>query len=471
MCQYVTVAPSSSNQKAAFKRLVENECVALGWLSDSNLTGKTLSEVYALIDEQIAEEVRLNDKKEQETVSAKRNQDKVKRYFSRFLAIQPGMIVVVPNVNYGLHGVGRVTSGYQFQKNKHDSTGDGSDNYSHYFSVEWLSIPSNMLTKEALMLPGEKIWPPRGTCSAIQEGAWLSRLLEKVEGSSPQQPPMVLLAEHEDEVIVEETTVEPKPYTGDKFHIDEKGHFIGDDGFMVPRSFDEFYTLYPDYVRRWVQKRIHHNTVTADVEDWEADLLMHLRYLPESSKFRKPGNHRWHPEGCEDVIQVFDPILQYGASARRFFNYMKNCLSNRYSTINSKRIKNPICTMGNYTLGSPVEEYSEVVDDEFVHHHAAQPFKPISQDVKIFLDEYRAFVAASDEELLVVLEAIANTGSYREAMDDLNMSEQEFTRCRNRLRVLKECFINGQSVPKQRKPYKKREGSPALTLVASIAVA
>lgn len=468
MTQFVAIAPAQSNQKVAFQKFYQGRYAAIGWLPDDDLTGKTLSEVYAIIECQIGEEAVFDDKGKPvfedgkpKIISAEKNQAKVKRNFTSFLSLKPGMLVVVPNVNYGLHGIGRIVSGYQYQKGKHDL---GKESYNHFCEVEWYTLSSEMLTSDALLFkdankkPLEKSWPPRGfACSSVQEADWLTRLLDKLENSTPTTVTVVMV-DDDNHVVEEQVEVVEKPYTGDSFSQDEEGRFIGDDEFVVPKDFNEFYTLWPDYTRRWVMKRTHKVVVDPDVEDWEADLLMHLRYLPEKSKFRKPGVHRWHPEGCEDVIQVFDPILQYGASARRFFNYMKNCLSNRYSTINSKRLKNPICALGNYALGSPMDEtYSEVVDDEYIHRHCIVTQSQTSQDTKIFLEEYKDFVASVDESLVPVLDALATTASYREASEDLHMNEAEFTRCRNRLRVLKDCFLKGQAVPKQRKPYKKRE--------------
>jgi hypothetical protein len=65
-------------------------------------------------------------------------------------------------------------------------------------------------------------------------------------------------------------------------------------------------------------------------------------------------------------------------------------------------------------------------------------------------------VNKTDPELLEVMAAIASAGNYREAMEDMSMTEQEFNRARNRMRVLKDCFLKGSTVPKQRKPYRKR---------------
>ena len=474
MTQFVAIAPSEGDQKTAFKRFYDGGYAAMGWLSDTDLTGKSLSEVNAIIEQQIHEEQKINDKGEKITISAEKNQSIVKRNFLNFLSLKIGTLVVVPNINYGIHGVGRVTSGYKYQQNKHDSTGRGDDSYSHYVDVEWFSITPAELTRDALLLKdasggwAEASWPTRGfACSSVREAEWLDRLLLKLEGPSTQVmvEDVTPLTDEEDEDEEEEPEeiAQDRPYTGDPFTINEDGHFVGDDGFVVPRDFNEFMILNPKYVQRWVQKRIGHPVVDADVEDWESDLLMHLRYLPAKSKSRLPGANKSRPNiVCEDVIQTFDPILQYGASARRFYSYMKKCLSRRFSTIMSKRIKNPVTLPNNLIMGNPSEDHSEVVDDEYVHNHVVSHVKPtvISQDVKIYLDQFRHFVLDSDPDGQVLLEwmdVFSTTGSHKEAMQDLGMTEQEFTRCRNRLRVLRECFVSGELVPKQRKPYKRRE--------------
>src|SRR5467141_2386227 len=61
------------------------------------------------------------------------------------------------------------------------------------------------------------------------------------------------------------------------------GRYIGHDGFVVPRNFDEF----PEYVRNWFKRHADRATPKEDVEDWTQDLLIHLRYLPTASKHRE----------------------------------------------------------------------------------------------------------------------------------------------------------------------------------------
>jgi hypothetical protein len=258
-----------------------------------------------------------------------------------------------------------------------------------------------------------------------------------------------------------EVPVEEVAYTGDAFTIDATGHFIGDDGFRVPRDFAEFCEWNPKYIENWVKRRLSRGAVDMDVEDWTQDLSIHMHWLPATSKHRLPGANG-RVDGCKDVVETFNPIRQYGASERRFRHYINNCLANRFSTIQSKRQKNPICRMGNLSLASAMDpENYEVVDDEYVHGHSEiltrQSRSRLRQEEQaVFLSEFKTFVMEEDPDMLRVAHAIESTGTFGEAMRDLGMSEQEFSRARNRLKQLAACFQEDQVVPKQRKPYKKR---------------
>lgn len=53
------------------------------------------------------------------------------------------------------------------------------------------------------------------------------------------------------------------------------GHFVGADGFVVPKNFDEFNVRYLQYIRLWVRKHAEKSAQPEDVEDWTQDLLIH----------------------------------------------------------------------------------------------------------------------------------------------------------------------------------------------------
>ena len=70
------------------------------------------------------------------------------------------------------------------------------------------------------------------------------------------------------------------------------------------------------------------------IDDWTQDLCLHMSSLPATSKYRKAGKR--------DVIETFDPFRHFGANLPRFLNYVNRCLANRFRTIHSNRMKNPV---------------------------------------------------------------------------------------------------------------------------------
>jgi len=139
---------------------------------------------------------------------------------------------------------------------------------------------------------------------------------------------------------------------------------VGEDGFVVPKDFGEFYERYPLRVRRWVTKRLDRRFGPDVILDLEQDLLLYLCALPPDSRFRKKGANG-RPDGCKDVIQCFDPVRHYGATAGRFHNFINVCLANRLSTILARQRHNPICDPRNLSIANLQENEGgpELVDE------------------------------------------------------------------------------------------------------------
>jgi hypothetical protein len=471
MPQFVTVSPASTNKQKAFDLCVSGKYIPFGWLKGIDLSGKTKEEISKIVNDFLDSDktyLALMQSRHPEWSSEKLKKQfelekkNVLRETLSFLSLRIGDIVIVPKVNYGLFGIGRIISEYKFQVGKHDSTGDGSDNYDHYYEVDW--IETSYIKKSDILLPGEPIWQPYGACGKVwsELPKWLERYINK----KLEQPEEVAILEVETSIDEDTLTEEVEPvgeYKGDPFTINTEGNYVGDDGFVVPKNFNEFYSRYPLYVRSWVQKHLYKRfIIDADVEDQEADLLMHLHYLPEKSKARLPGTNG-KPEGCADVIEYFSPTKQYGASAKRFFNYLNLCLTNRFITMKTKRDKNPIQRTGNYALGAPVApDSNEMIDDEFIHSHSsvlsqANNKENNLRDMRIYLGEFKAFVEKYDPELLHFMEVLGQSKTKVETREELGMDESSFNRAMGRVLKLKDSFINGTSVPKQRKKYKQRQ--------------
>jgi len=217
------------------------------------------------------------------------------------------------------------------------------------------------------------------------------------------------------------------------------GRNVGHDGFVVPKNFDEFHERFPQYVRNWVSRRVNRSAPREDVEDWAQDLLIHLRYLPATSKHRKAGK--------QDVVQTFDPQKHGGANAARFFNYINLCLGNKLRSIHSKRMKNPICRAGNLSLGGYFDENdSGQVDDEFCHAHSAYLRRRCQHqerqgEASHTLTEFVEFLRREDAGVLPVMGAIAATTTPAAAAELLGIAKPEFRGLQRRLRELGQFFL------------------------------
>jgi hypothetical protein len=248
-------------------------------------------------------------------------------------------------------------------------------------------------------------------------------------------------------------SVEKKTYKPDPFTITD-GRYTGSDGFVVPRDFEEFFERFPDYVRKWVGKHADKSAPREDLEDRTQDLLIHLLNLPQTSKYREAGK--------KDVVETFDPLKHYGANEARFRNYVNLCLANKLKTFHAKNLKDALCRPGNLPLGAQMEgEDLRTVDDEYCQSHSAYLQWAANASEKqawdrTFLEEFADFVRREDPKVLSTIEAIFMTGTQADAADWLGITEKEFGRTRNRLSQLAKCFLSGEPVPRQRRPYKKR---------------
>jgi hypothetical protein len=255
---------------------------------------------------------------------------------------------------------------------------------------------------------------------------------------------------------VEKRTFKPDPFTI------KDGRSVGSDGFVVPKDFAEFHERFPDYVHRWVSKHAATSASQGDIEDWTQDLLIHLSRLPLTSKYREAGK--------EDIVATFDPLRHYGANEARFRSYINLCLANKFRTMHSKRMKDALCRPGNLSLGGEKADEDLCSVDELCHKHsahlrAAQKACQKQSHDRAFLQEFLNFVRREDAKALPTIEALMTTGTRGEAAYWLGIAELEFDRMQTRVRHLARCFVSGEPVPKQRRPYKKRSESSACELV------
>lgn len=104
------------------------------------------------------------------------------------MELKEGDYVGVNNVNFGLFGVGKITSGYKFKKGIHNTgSEDTNEFYSHYRTVDW--VVKDYYSKEELIGEGDTLWQPFGTIGTLFEELppYIKRLLgEPVQKSTPK---------------------------------------------------------------------------------------------------------------------------------------------------------------------------------------------------------------------------------------------------------------------------------------------
>ncbi len=167
MAKFLTISPTHvpGKKEFAWKQFRDGNYVAIGWLEDTDLTGKTLSQIISLIKEQ-------KYSNESSAIDA----------FTKFLALDNGDYVAVNNTASGLFGIGRITSGYGFEKTKHNTGYEGEYSeeesfYPHYRMVHWEY--ASYVRREDLVGEGEKAWNPYGTVGRLDSEVpvYIRRLL------------------------------------------------------------------------------------------------------------------------------------------------------------------------------------------------------------------------------------------------------------------------------------------------------
>jgi hypothetical protein len=266
--------------------------------------------------------------------------------------------------------------------------------------------------------------------------------------------------------IPEATLAVADGYKGDQFYIAADGHFIGDDGFVVPQDFTEFTQRFPKYIDSWVRRRLGGQGIEEDIEDWRQELIIHLKYLPPTSKHRGLGK--------EDVVQTFNPFAQYGASERRWRHYINNCLANKFNTIHGKKIKNPVCRPGNLTVASMTSpDHTGEVSDEYVYSKSEYLSNATDREEKnkndmSFAKRFFDYVQVVEPEVFPILEAVYIAGSSTDTVKEfcktcsrlattkeraeglhtdheIGLSQKEFNRARNRLKALGVAFLKNDN--------------------------
>lgn len=175
MPKFVTISPTHipGKKKHAWNKFKSGGYIAIGWLQDEDVSGKSIDEIAELI-----------------RGAGHANEASAIHAFEVFLSLKPGDYVAVNNTNHGLFGVGRVKSGYRFEGCKHNTGAEDTDQfYSHLIDVEW--IDTKYVPRRAILEEGETGWQPYGAVGALRRGLpmYIRRLLDLNGDDTPPEPP------------------------------------------------------------------------------------------------------------------------------------------------------------------------------------------------------------------------------------------------------------------------------------------
>jgi hypothetical protein len=161
-------------------------------------------------------------------------------------------------------------------------------------------------------------------------------------------------------------------------------------------------------------------------------------------------------------VQTFDPARQHGANQARFLNYINLCLANKFRSMRSKRMKDALCRSTVLSLRAQTEEEDlGSVGDEYCHSHserlreAAKLTEKQTHD-RTRVQQFENFIWRKAPKLLPVIRAIKATRNDNDAAALLGVTISKFRRMDSRLVRLGHCFLTGEPLPKQRKPYRRR---------------
>jgi hypothetical protein len=148
-------------------------------------------------------------------------------------------------------------------------------------------------------------------------------------------------------------------------------------------------------------------------------------------------------------------------SGCRFFNFLNICLHNRSLTILERMRKNPACRKDNLSVAASSDLESSTVDDEYIHSHSESVQRKSAQESssvekRLLAKRFIEFVLVNEPRLYGTVFAIADARTLREAQETLRVDEATMIRDHRRIIQLKDAFLDGGPIPKQRRPYRKR---------------
>ena len=121
--------------------------------------------------------------------------------------------------------------------------------------------------------------------------------------------------------------------------------------------------------------------------------------------------------------------------------------------------KNPVCRKDNLPFGAKSDSEGVLtVDDEYIHDHSEMLQRKSAKqsstvEMRVLVKRFMEHVLEQEPRPYDTVLAISESGTLRETRESLQVDEATFNRDRRRILQLKDAFMEGGPIPKQRKPY------------------
>ena len=289
MPKFMTISPTHvpGKKEYAWNKFRDGNYVAIGWLHEYDLTGKSLDEVITLIREQ-------NYDNEASGIDA----------FTKFLALDIGDYVAVNNTNDGLFGIGVISSGYKYERYKHDTgSEDREDFYPHFREVEWKYI--NYVRRRDIMSSQETGWKPFGTVGNLEKE--IPPYIQRLLGVMPlieQVPSKRIVPEHLKVVINAVEHLRSDPNHQERAHeslVEDFFHALG-----YEKHQDIRYRQGRVDISLWDKNRV---LVIVEVKkDWNLSLYNSPDAVQQAYGYALDQGARWVILTNGDYYAIFDRL-------------------------------------------------------------------------------------------------------------------------------------------------------------------
>lgn len=195
MPRFTTISPTSvrGKKKECWESFRDGGYIAVGWFDEvlpelkldfsKDLTGYSLEEILAYAHTvYTVKNTQIFQRYHPDWLFSEPDREikKIEDVFKKFLTLEIGDYVAANNTNDGLFGIGRIMSGYKFEKGKHYA---GRRNtiekyYPHYREVDW--IITTYMKRTDIIKQGETSWQPYGTMGKMYDclPSYVERILK-----------------------------------------------------------------------------------------------------------------------------------------------------------------------------------------------------------------------------------------------------------------------------------------------------